>query len=333
MRYCICFLGGILKGIFLDSGSVDPMGTGFDTLKRDLSSWTYFEQTLPKQVLARIQDIEIVVVNKVILDEAILSKATTLKCICVTATGVDNIDVKYAAQKGILVCNVSGYATASVVQHTLALIFSLMSWLPFYHEAVQQGQWSQATGFCLSLFPTREVAGKTLGIIGRGQTGQGVANIAQALGMKILFSERKNTPLSALRSGYVPFSEIIENADIISIHCPLNVQTHHLFSTDEFSKMKSAAIIINIARGKIIDEQALLHALVTKKIAGAGLDVLSEEPPSSDHILLQETLPNLIITPHVAWNTLEARQRLIDESIANVQGYLQNNPRNVVLNS
>jgi len=319
-----------LKGVFLDSGNVDPEGVGFDALKLDLSSWTCFEQTLPEQVLTRIQDVEIVVVNKVILDEAILSKATTLKCICVTATGVDNVDIKYAAQKGILVCNVNGYATASVTQHTLALIFSLMSWLPPYNEAVQQGGWSQASGFCLSLFPAREVTGKVLGIIGRGQTGQGLASIAQAMGMKVLFSERKGTPPSELRAGYVPFLEMIESADIISIHCPLNSQTHHLLSVDEFNKMKSTAIIINIARGKIIDELALWDALVTKKISGAGLDVLSEEPPPSSHILLQEKLPNLIITPHVAWNTLEARQRLIDESIANVRGYLQGQPRNVV---
>ncbi len=324
------FKGSYLKGVFLDSGIVDPTGVGFSRLKSLLSEWTYFNQTQSEQVLSRIKDVDIIVVNKVVLNKDILSKTTKLKCICVTATGVDNIDVEYAQQKGIVICNVNNYATASVAQHTFALIFSLVNRIPEYHMAVQQGQWSGAPGFCLPLFSTFELAGKTMGVIGRGQSGQAVANIANVLGMKVLFSERKNIPQAKVRPGYVPFSEVIENADVISLNCPLNRETQHLLARAEFKKMKSTALLINVARGRIIDEEALAWALAEKEIAGAGLDVLSQEPPPKDNILLCCGLPNIIITPHVAWNTFEGTQRLIDESISNIECYLQGRPTNVV---
>lgn len=321
-----------MKGVFLDSATIDPTGIDFSRLTGELSSLTFFDQTQPQDIFERAQGAEIVVLNKVVLNKEVLEQMPTVRCICVTATGVDNIDVGHATRLGKLVCNVRGYATDSAVQHVLAMMLDFTSQLRAYHEAVIRDHlWENAPHFCLPIFPTYELRSKTLGILGRGQSGAALGKVAQALGMKVLFAERKHTPLAQTRDGYIPFKSVLQQSDFISLHCPLKPETHHMISSPELGLMKSTAMLINIARGKIIDEDALANALLQGEIFAAALDVLSEEPPTSANPLLSQHIPNLLITPHIAWNTQEARQRLVNGVADNIRAYIKGAPQNRVL--
>lgn len=311
-----------MKGVFLDSATIESRGINFSRLTNALPGLHFFDHTAPDELIARTNGAEIIILNKIVLAKATLEKMPSVKCICVTATGVDNVDVAAANSLGKAVYNVQGYATASSAQHALALMLAFASKVQSYHHrAITDKLWPQSPIFCLPVLDTQELCGKTLGIVGKGQSGQAFAKIAIALGMTVLFAERKNTPPSKTRPGYLPFLDVLQAADFVSLHCPLNDDTYHMIAERELKSMQSHAILINVARGSIIDEKALLAALVSQQIAGVGLDVLSEEPPQPNHPLLEASLPNLIITPHVAWNTLESRQRLIDAVAQNIEAY------------
>lgn len=283
---------------------------------------------MPDQAAERIREAEIVISNKVILDASVLAQADKLKLICVAATGTNNIDIDYCSAHGITVCNVRDYATASVVQHTFTLILALNTRLLDYQKAVNQGEWSRSKQFCLLDFPIAELQGKTLGIVGHGVLGKAVADLAHAFGMSVLVSNRPGSHDCPI--GRTPLEAVIAESDIISLHCPLADNTHKLVSKRFLDQMQSHALLINTARGGLVDEQALATALVNGSIGGAGLDVLSQEPPPLTHPLLSGNIPNLIITPHTAWASQPSRQRLLNQLADNISAYFNGQPRNIV---
>ena len=269
---------------------------------------------------------QVAVTNKVVLDAAALAAATDLQLICVAATGTNNVDLAAAAERGIAVRNVTGYATPTVVEHVFALILSLQRRLQEQQRAAHE-QWSQQSGFCVLDHPTTELAGKTLGILGYGELGRAVADIGRAFGMHILIGQR---PGGDDRADRVPLETLLSDSDVLSLHCPLTPETRNLIGAAQLARMRPTALLINTARGGIVDETALLNALRNKQLGGAGIDVLSEEPPRHGNVLLDAQLPNLIITPHVAWASREARQRLVDGVAENIEAFLRGEKRNRV---
>jgi glycerate dehydrogenase len=314
--------------VFLDTASLDQGDLIWDGLKSALPELIGHESTSPDQILDRSRDAEIIITNKVVLDAGILEQLRALRLICVTATGTNNVDLDYCAMQGITVCNVRDYATASVVQHVFTLVLALTTRLVDYRAAVAAGDWTRSSQFCLLDFPITELAGKTLGIIGYGVLGRAVAEIAKAFGLKIIVAQRpgsKHCP-----EGRVPLHQLYACADIISLHCPLADNTQGLISAEALRQMHDHALLINTARGGLVNESALALALREGHIGGAGLDVLSQEPPPADHPLLAADIPNLIITPHIAWASRESRQRLLDQVGDNITAYLNGQPQNVV---
>ncbi|GGB19548.1 D-2-hydroxyacid dehydrogenase [Agarivorans gilvus] len=290
--------------------------------------WLNFETSLEQQVVARAQDADIIVVNKVPLQAASLAQLPKLKMIAVAATGTNNVDLNYAQQKGIVVSNIRDYAAQSVAEHSIALMFNLRRNIMAYHHAIQRGRWQQAQQFCFFDFAIDNLAGQTLTLIGGGNLGQATAKLAQQLGMQVVFAERK---LRSPRPGKVAFEEALAMADVLSIHCPLNSETEGLIKQPEFAVMKPNALVINTARGGIVDEQALLNALQSKQIAGAASDVSVLEPPA-DNSPLKEALKldNFILTPHVAWASTQNMQQLADQLIDNIEAFVAGDPRNQV---
>jgi glycerate dehydrogenase len=241
------------------------------------------------------------------------------------------VDLDVASDRGVGVCNITAYCTDSVVQHVFALIFSLNQHLAGYQKLLQDGAWRDSPQFCLLDYEITELKGKTLGIVGYGELGRGTARMGKALGMNVIISARPKSDASNADPDRVPFDELLARADIISIHSPLTADTEELFGAAQFRRMKETALIINTARGAIIDEQALADALRVGEIGGAGIDVLSEEPPVDGNPLLDRDIPNLIITPHIAWAAREARQRAVDEMAANVKDFLAGGRRGRVV--
>jgi glycerate dehydrogenase len=315
-----------MRGIFLDIDTVDRGDIVLDTLRATLPEWTFLASGTGN-IGELVRDADIVVSNKVLLDKPTLGLAKKLKLVCVAATGTNNVDLAAAAQRQIVVCNVRNYATASVVEHVLGLILCLNRNLPQYLQAVAQGEWQKSAIFCMLDYPIRELAGQTIGIIGYGELGCAVAAMADHLGMQVLVAERRGAPV---RPGRTPFEDVLSRADIISLHCPLTDDTRHLIGQAEFTRMRRNAILINTARGEIVNENELLTALQSGRIGGAAIDVLETEPPSSGNPLLSLSLPNLMVTPHIAWASRDARQRLVDEIALNIQAFLAGSPRNVV---
>jgi glycerate dehydrogenase len=265
--------------------------------------------------------------NKVAVDADTINSAANLKLICIAATGTNNVDLAAAAKRGVPVCNVRSYATASVVEHVFSLMLCLARSLPQYIRAVEHSEWQKSNTFCMLDYPVMELAGRTLGIIGCGELGSAVAAMGQAFDMQVLMAERRGR---TVRHGRTPLDEVLAHADIISIHCPLNTNTQNLIGAAELHCMKRDALLINTARGGIINEGDLANALLSGEIGGAALDVLAEEPPHAGNLLLSLDLPNLIITPHIAWASSNSRQRLVDEIAANIQAFLAGEPRNIV---
>ena len=317
-----------MQGVFLDSATVDQHDLDLDALKASLPDWSIRAATSAGEVRGAIQHADIVISNKVTLDREALHTANTLKLICVAATGTNNVDLAVAAKHGITVCNVRGYATTSVVEHVFSLILALSRHLHDYRTAVNEGKWHDAESFCLLDYPVRELAGLTLGIIGYGELGSAVATMGKAFGMSILIAQR---PGGANQTGRTPMQQLLSQSDIISLHCPLTDTTHNLIDHSEFALMKRDALLINTARGGIVNETALREALQSGQIAGAAIDVLSEEPPRRGNPLLDESIANLIVTPHMAWASINARQSLINELTENIRAFLDGKPRNVVL--
>ena len=316
-----------MRSIFLDRNTFSE-SVRFPASRLPDCHWWEYPRTLPEQLLANAGGAEVLVTNKVRLPAEVLEKLPELKLVAVAATGVDHVDLGAARRLGIGVCNVRGYAVHTVPEHVFALLFALRRRLIDYDRAVHDGDWSRAEAFCLHTWPIRDLAGSTLGIIGGGTLGQGVAHIAQAFGMRVLIAERRG---AAAHAGRVSFDEVLRESDALSLHVPLTADTRDLISAAELACMKPAAVLINTARGGVVDEAALLEALREGRIAGAALDVLAHEPPPVDHPLLAAKLPNLIITPHIAWASLQAQQTLADEVIENISAYLRGERRNRVV--
>lgn len=288
--------------------------------------WVAYPVTPQEQVLARLEGAEVAIINKLKLRAGDIARLPQLRMVAVAATGSDNIDLAACAERGIAVSNVRGYAVNTVPEHAIMLMLALRRRLFEYAADVRGGMWNRAGTFCLFHHPVRDLHGATLGIIGRGGLGQGVARLAEAFGMKVLYAEHKGA--RQVREGYTAFDTVIREADVISLHCPLNDATRGLIHTAEMARMKPGAILINTSRGGLIDEQALADALRAGTIAGAGVDVLSQEPPRDGNPLLASDIPNLIVTPHMAWASAGAMQALADQVIDNVEAFAAGSPRN-----
>ena len=286
--------------------------------------YTEYAVTTADEVVAKLKGATIAVTNKVPLREETLKQLPDLKLIAVAATGTDVIDKAYAASKGIIVSNIRNYAYNTLPEHVIALIFALRRNLVNYHTSVQQGRWQQARQFCYFDYPIYDIAGSTLGILGYGALGKSIASRAEALGMKVLINDIVPGP------NVVDVATILREADVVTLNLPLTPQTKNLIGAKELASMKKTAIIINTARGGIVDEAALADALRKGVIAGAGFDVLTVEPPKQGNILLDPTIPNLIVTPHVAWASKEAMQVLADQLIDNLDAFAAGAPRNIV---
>lgn len=302
-------------GVFLDLASIDRGDLDLGRLTAACERWAFYPATAPGEIAGRIRAAEVVVTNKVVLDAALLAAAAALRLVCVAATGTNNVDLEAAARLGIPVRNVLGYATAAVVQYVFAAILSHYTRLADYRASVTAGAWSQAEHFCLLEYPIEEIAGRTLGIVGLGALGRGVARVAEVFGMRVLVARRD---AADDRPGRVALHELLPQVDVLSLHCPLTAQTRGLIGAAELELMRRDALLINTARGGIVDESALAQALRAGRIGAAALDVLTREPPPPDHPLLAADIPNLGITPHVAWATRAARQRLLDAVADNI---------------
>lgn len=322
-----------MKAVILDAISMGD-NLDFTALQNSVAEFVRFDETADNEIVSRIGDAHIVIVNKVVIDRAIMEQCPNLKLISLTATGTNNIDLEAAKDHHIRVCNVIQYGRTTLVQHTFCLILALSQNLLAFIDDVKKGAWNQSASFCLMGHPIRELEGKTLGIIGYGDLGQGVADLGKAFGMNILVASlpgRESSPTDSSTIARVPLDTLLENADVISLHCLLSDRTKHLISHAEFEKMKPEAIIINTARGGLVDENALVDALVKGKIAGAATDVLSQEPPIHGNPLLDLNLPNLIVTPHCAWTSQEARQRLLDKTADNILDFTHQRPQRFVV--
>ncbi len=317
-----------MSAVFLDFGSVTRGDMDCTALEQVVSPWQYYDETDIDQVIARIRGAEVVVCNKFSLNREIIAATTHLKLICIAATGYNNIDLKTAAERGIPVCNVRGYATPSVVRHVFMLMLNLTGHFEDYRQLVKNGRWQASRHFCPLDFGIEELSGKILGIIGYGELGKAVANVARAFGMHVFIAEHKG--LAAARTGRVLFDEVLQQSDFISLHCPLLEETRGIIGRREFELMKPSACLINTARGALVNETDLLHALSANRIAGAGLDVLQQEPPDNENVLLQYPQSNLIITPHVAWASRESRQRLLDQIADNIRNFYHGRPFNQI---
>ena len=290
--------------------------------------WIEYGWTSPEEVVGRLSGASICICNKVRLREAELAQLPRLRFIAVAATGVDNVDLDYCRNHSIAVSNVRNYARHSVPEHVFMLILALRRNLIAYRQDLLDGAWQRATQFCLLDHSIRDLHESTLGIIGYGALGQAVAKMAAAFGMRVLLSEHKGA--RTVREGRKSFTELLGASDIVSLHCPLTAETRDLIDAAEFELMRADALLINTARGGLVNEDALVQALRDKKIGGAGFDVLTEEPPRKGNPLLELVLPNLILTPHVAWASLEAMQALADQVIENIEAFVRGEPCNLV---
>ena len=307
-----------MRAVVLDG---DSLGT--DLSLREFESLpitlTRYPTTSPEQINERICDAEIVLVNKVVLNADALGQAEKLRYVGVLATGTNNVDTEYCQQHGIRVNNVDGYGTDSVAQHAMMLLLNLATSFAPTTQQVKQGDWSRSPYFCLLDNPVIELAGKHLVIVGYGTLGQRFAELARAFGMKVSVAAQPGTTSAERRA----LDGLLPEADVVSLHCQLSPQTDKLINAERLALMKSSALLINTARGGLIDEVALVTALNGGQIAGAALDTLSVEPPPADHPLLQLDLPNLLITPHSAWSAIEARQRLVQIAAERLQAFIE----------
>lgn len=317
----------MMKMVILDGHTLNPGDLSFEPLK-EFGSLTYYDRT-PSQLTAdRIGDAEIVFTNKTLIDASIMDACPNLKYIGLFSTGYNVVDIRHAAEKGIVVTNIPSYSTDAVAQHVFALILALTNRVAEHNARVQAGEWISSKDFCFYDRLT-ELAGKTIGVVGFGRIGQRVVRIANAFGMPALAYTRTPRPVpEGLDVRLVPFDTLLEESDIVSLHCPLFEETRGLMNAEAFAKMKPTALLINTARGPVVNQADLAQALAKGVIAGAGLDVIDVEPMTVDNPLLG--VKNCIITPHIAWAALETRQRLLDTVIANLKAYLAGAPVNTV---
>ena len=311
-----------MKIVVLDGYTLNPGDLDWVELQK-LGSLTVYEKTWPEDTLTRIGDAQAVFTNKTQLTKEIIDKAPNLAFIGVLATGYNVVDLQAASLRNIPVCNVPAYSTPSVAQFVFALLLEICHYTAHHNKAVQEGRWTNSPHFCFWDTKLIELAGKTMGIIGYGRIGQATASIAKAFGMKVLaFSPSQRD------SGGISLDEVLQSSDVISLHCPLNDQTKHIIRQETIAKMKDGAILINTARGPLINEQDLREALLSGKLYAAAVDVVSDEPITPNNPLLG--LDNCLITPHIAWAPKEARKRLMDIVVANLKAFLDGKPQNVV---
>ena len=291
-------------------------------------TWQDYPVTGPGQLLERLRDATIAITNKVPLRAETLQRLPQLRMIAVAATGYDVIDVPYCRARGIAVANIRNYAVHTVPEHVFALITALRRNLLAYRQDVERGRWQQSDQFCFFDHPIRDLHGATLGVIGEGALGQGTARIARGFGMEVLFAD--HAPPKVPGVVFTPLDQVLEQSDVISLHVPLTDETHNMIGREQLRRMKRTALLINTARGGLVDEQALVQALRDGVIAGAGFDVLSREPPRDGNPLLELRLPNFILTPHVAWASEGAMQILADQLIDNIEAFARGSPQNLV---
>lgn len=301
-----------------------------DTLDADLRrpafahEWRDYGETPATEIVERLRDSTIAVVNKVPLRAETLRQLPRLKLIAVAATGTDNIDLPFCRERGITVMNVRGYAGHTVPEHVLMLTLALRRNLIAYRADVRRGEWQRANQFCLLTYPIRDLRGSALGVVGHGALGAAVASLMRAVGMRVLVAERKGAAMT--REGRAPFDEVLRRSDVLTLHVPLTPETRGLIGRDELALMRPSALLINCARGGVVDESALVEALREGTIGGAGVDVLTREPPRDEngdkHPLLALDLPNLIVTPHIAWASREAMQALADQLVDNIEAFV-----------
>ncbi|MBE7928975.1 2-hydroxyacid dehydrogenase [Pseudomonas saudiphocaensis] len=315
------------RAVFLDLAPLDQGDLDLTPLQSVFDELICHTQTNESQIIERLQGAQVAIVNKLRLGDEVFSACPDLKLILVAATGLNNIDLAAARQRGISVCNCQGYGTATVAQHALMLLLALATRLPDYQAAVARGRWQESGQFCLLDFPIVELAGKTLGILGHGELGSAVAKLAEAFGMRVLTG---NLPGRPPRPERLDLDELLPEVDALSLHCPLTEQTRNLIGARELQLMKPTAYIINTARGGLIDEQALADTLRRGHLGGAATDVLTSEPPSNDNPLLAADIPRLIVTPHSAWGSREARQRIVGQLCENAETFFTGTPKRLV---
>lgn len=316
-----------MKIVFLDRSTIGPSvkisRPSFD------HEWVEYDRSTQFEVAEKLMGAQIAITNKVPLRRAQLENLPDLKMIAVAATGYDCIDMDYCRERGIVVSNVRGYATTTVPEHVIALLFALRRSIAAYRQDVINGEWQRAQQFCFFNHPIRDLSGSTFGVIGRGALGQAVGRLAKALGMQVVYAEHKGA--SQVREGYTAFDEVLATADAITLHCPLSDATRNLISTEEFAKMLRKPIVINTGRGGLVDEHAAVEALNAGHISALGFDVLSAEPITDEHPFMAIlNRPNVIVTPHVAWASEEAMQILWDQLIGHVDSYHNGNPTNQI---
>jgi glycerate dehydrogenase len=316
-----------LKTVFLDYDTVSNGDLDLKQLREAAGDLILYESSETK-IAERIQGADVALLNKLELTRAVLSGAPRLKLVALAATGTNNVDLSAARELGIAVCNVRAYCTASVVQHVWGLILSLTQHVYEFSRLSKDGSWAKDEAGAVLSHSIRELQGRIFGVVGWGELGRGAARIAEAFGMRVSIANRAGSPPQA---GRVPLDELLASADILSLHCPLNDATRGLIGARELKLMKPDALLINTARGALIDGPALAAALTAGQLGGAGIDVLPQEPPPDGEPLLDPQIPNLLVTPHIAWAAREARQRCIDEMAANIRDFLRGGRRGRVV--
>ena len=315
------------RAVFLDHPSLDLGDLDLNPLRNCFGELQLFARTTPDQVSERLKGATVAITNKAVIDAQAMAASPELKLILISATGTNNVDLEAARRHGITVCNCQGYGTPSVAQHTIMLLLNLATRLADYQKAVGDGRWQQASQFCLLDYPIVELEGKTLGLLGHGELGSAVGRLAEAFGMRVLLGQIPGRPA---RPDRLPLEQLLPQVDALTLHCPLNEHTRNFIGARELAQLKPGAFVVNTARGGLIDEQALAEALRSGHLGGAATDVLSVEPPTQGNPLLAGDIPRLIVTPHNAWGSREARQRIVGQMSENAQGFFSGTARRVV---
>ncbi len=317
-----------MRGVFLDFATVSNGDIDYSSLEKELDELVVHEVTDFYQLHQRVQGFEVVMTNKLRIDDETMQAADRLKLINLAATGYNNIDIIAARQRGVVVTNIRNYCSDSVAQHVFSLVLALTQHLQGYQALLVEGAWRSAPQFTLLNYPVHELNGKTMGIVGYGMLGKRTAELARAFGMNILVAQRPG--MDDDRADRVSLDELFRKSDVISLHCPLTKHTENLVNSEIFAVMKETAILVNTSRGAVVDEDALVSALINGQIAGAGIDVLSQEPPIDGNPLLRDGIPNLVVTPHIAWAAVESRQRAVEEMAQNIAAFRSGKIRNRV---